>query len=435
LTEKRLRVLLYGLYDWGNSAFTTLVVTFIYSTYFTKVMAPDEISGTALWSRGVTATALIVALSSPLLGAWADRGGHRKALLAVSSLLCIAATALLTFVPPGRWITALLLFTVANVGFELGMVFYNSFLPDVADREDIGRVSGLAWGLGYTGGLACLALALAGFVTERPWFGLSTADGLNIRATNLLTAAWFALFSLPFVLFFRSRGRAGMTSSEKTRDIDGFLRTLVHLRRYPQALRFLVAHLIYNDALVTIFAFGGIYAAGTFGMSFQQIIVFGIALNVAAGVGAFAFGWLDDRAGARATVQTSIVALALAVLLAVLTRSLVLFWLAAILIGVFAGPNQSASRSLLARFTPPEKEAEFFGFYAFSGKFTAFLGPLLLGLVTQATGSQRWGMSTLLLFFLAGGLVLAGVDQDAGVKNAAIVNLEEQDTTSSGGAA
>jgi len=433
LTDKRLRVLLYGLYDWGNSAFTTLVVTFIYSAYFTKVMAPDEISGTALWSRGVTAAALAVALSSPLLGAWADRGGHRKALLAASSLLCIVATAALSFVPPGRWMTALVLFTAANIGFELGMVFYNSFLPDVADRENIGRISGLAWGLGYAGGLACLALALAGFVTDNPWFGLSTADGFNIRATNLLTAAWFALFGLPFVLFFRGRRRAGTAVDESARGLAGCLRTLGRLRRYPQALKFLIARLLYNDGLVTIFAFGGIYAAGTFGMSFQQIIVFGIALNVAAGAGAFAFGWLDDRLGARATVQTSIAALGAAVLLAVLTRSIVLFWVAAILIGVFAGPNQSASRSLLARFTPREKEAEFFGFYAFSGKFTAFLGPLLLGLVTQATGSQRWGMSTLLLFFLAGGLILARVDQDAGVQDAAGSIVEKNNISPGGG--
>ncbi len=426
MIEKRLRVLLYALYDWGNSSFTTLVVTFIYSTYFTKAMAPDQITGTALWSRAVTATALIVALASPLLGAWADRGGHRRALLAASSLLCIGATAALTFITPGHWLAALVVFTLANVGFEQGMVFYNSFLPDIADRHDIGRISGWAWGLGYAGGLCCLALALAGFVTEHPWFGLSTEAGFNIRATNLLTAAWFALFGLPFVLFFRGRVRvAGLPPTAGASARGGrFLATLGRLRRYPQALRFLIARLLYNDGLITIFAFGGIYAAGTFGMTFRDIIVFGIALNVAAGLGAFVFGWLDDRVGAKTTVQVSNVALAGAVTLAVLTRSLALFWVAALAIGLFAGPNQSASRSLLARFTPAEREGEFFGFYALSGKFTSFLGPLFLGLVTQLSGSQRWGMSTLLLFFVVGGLLLAGVDEAAGVQAAAAVHSD-----------
>lgn len=418
MSENRRQVFLFGLFDWGNSAFTTLVVTFIYAAYYTQAVAPDEISGTALWSRGITVTALIVALSSPVLGAWADQAGRRRAFLAATTVLCIAATAALTFVPPGRYHLALLVFVAANLGFELGMVFYNSFLPDIASRDNIGRVSGLAWGMGYIGGLACLGLALAGFVnSESLWFGLSTEQGFNIRATNLLTAAWFLVFGLPFILFFRERKR-GILPAESGL-FSGFgqiRRTLGQIRRFRQAFRFLIARMIYNDGLVTIFAFGGIYAAGTFGMDFEQIVVFGIALNVAAGLGAFAFGWLDDRAGAKATVMVSVVALAGAVILAVSTNSLSLFWVAAIMIGLFSGPNQSASRSLLARFTPPDKEAEFFGFYALSGKFTAFLGPLLLGIVTQATGSQRWGMSTLLLFFIVGGTLLLWVDEEEGLR-------------------
>ena len=418
MSENKPHVLLYGLFDWGNSAFTTLVVTFIYAAYYTQAMAPDQITGTALWSRGMTVSALIVALLSPLLGAWTDQTGRRRVSLAVSTVLCIAATAALTFIPPGRYHLALWVFVAANVGFELGMVFYNSFLPDIATRENIGRVSGMAWGMGYLGGLACLALALAGFVrADSAWFGLSTEQGFNIRATNLLTAAWFLVFGLPFVLYYRERRHAGPTMNEGFFSGFGRLRrTFGQLRRYRQAFRFLLARLVYNDGLVTIFAFGGIYAAGTFGMGFEQIVMFGIALNVAAGVGAFAFGWLDDRAGARRTILLSLAALAGAVLLAVSTESQALFWTAGIIIGLFAGPNQSASRSLLARFTPPEKEAEFFGFFAFSGKFTSFLGPLLLGIVTQATGSQRWGMSTLLLFFLAGAALLLWVDEDEGVR-------------------
>jgi MFS transporter, UMF1 family len=420
VSKDRLQVLWFALYDWANSSFTTLVVTFIYAAYYTKAIAPDEITGTALWSRGITATALIVALTSPVLGALADQGGRRRLVLAVNTLLCVAAAAALAFVRPGQIYAGLALFVIGNVAFELGMVFYNSFLPDIAPREKIGRVSGFAWGLGYAGGLVCLELALVGFVSpDKPWFGISREAGANIRATNLLAAAWYLVFALPFLLFVREQRKERMQLRGLVgRSFRRLTVTFGQLRRYRQTLRFLVARLIYNDGLVTIFSFGGIYAAGTFGMNFSQIILFGIALNVAAGLGAFAFGYLDDRVGARTTVLVSLAALIAAVAVAVSTHSTAWFWAAAIAIGVFVGPNQSASRSMMGRFAPPERQAEFFGFYAFSGKFSSFLGPLLLGIVTQATGSQRWGMSTLILFFIAGGLILLGVDEEEGKRAA-----------------
>jgi UMF1 family MFS transporter len=190
--------------------------------------------------------------------------------------------------------------------------------------------------------------------------------------------------------------------------------TFREIRRYRQIIRLLVARMIYNDGLVTIFAFGGIYAAGTFGFSFQEIMIFGIVLNVAAGTGALIMGVFDDRLGGKTTIQVSNGVLTLAVLMAVLAPDKAMFWVAGILVGFFAGPNQSASRSLLGRFVPEEKENQFYGFFAFSGKLTAFMGPLLLGVLTRAFDSQRAGVAVVMLFFVAGGLLLSRVDEQEG---------------------
>ncbi len=414
----------WSLYDWANSAFTTLVVTFVYATYFTKAMAPDEITGTALWSRSVALTALVVAVSSPILGAMADRAGRRRRYLAVTTAVCVLATALLAFVPPGRAngiVIALTLVTIANIAFELGNVFYNAFLPDITTPERLGRVSGWGWGLGYVGGLACLVLALVGFVRpETPWFGIATAEGFNVRATNLLVAAWFGVFALPFLFTARGETRPeGGGGGGVAAAIAEIRRSFAEVRRFRDAARLLLARVFYNDGLATIFAFGGIYAAGTFGMDFADILVFGIALNVAAGLGAFLFGFVDDRIGGKRTIMLSILALSGATALAVWAPGRTWLWVAGVLVGIFAGPNQAASRSLLGRFVPDGRESEFFGFFAFSGKLASFLGPALLGAFTQAFDSQRAGVASVLGFFLVGGLILISVDERRGIAAAA----------------
>ena len=403
------------LYDWANSAFTTLVVTFIYSAYFTAAFADDPGRGTALWSRGIMVSALAIALLAPLAGALADRGGRRRYLI-LCSLLCVAATAALTFVRPDQpraVVIALGVFVVANVAFELGLVFYNAYLSTLAEPERIGRVSGYGWGLGYFGGLAALAVALVVFVPETPLLGIPTDEGFNLRATNLLVAGWFLLFSIPAFVYLRdestSVGRVGV--GQAFRDL---VATARHLRRYRQVGLFLLARLLYNDGLVTIFAFGGIYAVGTFGFSFQELVTFGIVLNVGAGLGALAFGFVDDRIGGKATIGLSVAVLAVATLLGALAPTRGWFWVSAILVGIFIGPNQSASRSLMARFVPAKHESEFFGFFAFSGKATSFLGPALLGVLSDVY-SQRVGVGSLLVFFLVGGLILWRVDEREGI--------------------
>jgi len=411
----------WALYDWANSAFTTLVVTFIYATYFTKAMAPDEVTGTAWWSRAVAVSAVLTALLAPVLGAAADRAGAHKRLLAAATALCVAATAALGFVPPGLphgALLALTLYVVADISFETGYVFYNAFLPVIASPARIGRVSGYGWGLGYVGGLVCLLVALVGFVQpEIPWFGLSKAGGFNIRATNLLVAAWFLAFALPLFAVVPEQRRSGVRLDVRAA-FQEMGRTLRAIGRYREIVRFLVARLVFNDGLVTVFAFGGIYAAGTFGMTLSEVITFGIAINLASGLGALAFGFLDDRIGGKRTILVTLVALTAATGLAVWAPTRGWFWLSGMLIGVFVGPNQSASRSLMGRFVPERHQAEFFGFFTFSGKVTSFAGPLLLGVVTAALHSQRAGVATVLGFFLLGGVLLLRVNEKQAINEA-----------------
>jgi len=406
----------WSMYDWANSAFTTLVVTFIYSTYFTQGMVDDPKQGALWWSRAVAISAIVTALASPFLGAAADRGGARKRFLIISTTLCVIATTILAFISPAMAngpLIALVVFVVADIAFEVGNVFYNAFLPSIASPARIGRVSGSGWALGYVGGMVCMGIALVGFVADVPWFGMSTEDGWNIRATNLLVAGWFLLFALPmFLLVPETRTNAARISVKAA--FQELAQTAQHIGRFRELVKFLVARLVFNDGLVTVFAFGGIYAAEVFNMNMSEVIMFGVVLNVTSGIGAFLFGFVDDRIGGKNTILITIVMLAVATGMAVWAPTREWFWAAGILLGIFVGPNQSASRSLMGRFVPDKHQSEFFGFFAFSGKATAFVGPILLGSLTSAV-SHRAGMASVMLFFIVGGLLLLTVNEAKGM--------------------
>ena len=408
------------MYDWANSAFNTLVITFFYSAYFSQVMAPDTDRGMQMWAWAISASGLLIAILSPILGTVADRSGRRRRYMILFSYVCIAFTVLLTFVSPtmARATTmALIIVVIANVSFELAVVFYNSYLPSLVPRDRIGRLSGYGWGLGYAGGLVCLAIAFYGFFGDSPRFGISTVAGFNIRATNLLVAGWFLLFSIPMFLFVRDEPSASarVRMGEVLEDLK---RTFRDISQYRDMARFLIARLVYNDGLVTVIAFASIYAAGTFHMTFAELSILGIVLNLLAGLGAWVFGFVDDRIGGKKTIMITLVALSVAVIVAVLAPTKTWFWAAGVLVGIFLGPNQSASRSLMGRFVPAEHAGEFFGFFAFSGKVTSFLGPLVLGFVAGSFG-QRAGVSTVLIFFVVGGLLLSTVNEQAGIEASA----------------
>jgi UMF1 family MFS transporter len=403
MTNRR-AIFAWVLYDFANSPFTTLVVTFVYARYFTEAIAANSIEGTTLWGYAMSITALLVSLTSPALGALADQGGYRKRFLVAATLLCSGATAALYGVLPGQVAAALVILVIANVAFELAGVFYNAYLPELTSKERIGRLSGWGWGVGYIGGLLALGVALITLaLPETPWFGFSAENGQNIRATNLLVAVWFLVFALPAVLWLHDNKSARSPQPRVVRrSFEQLTQTFREIRRHRETVKFLIARLFYNEGLVTIFAFGAIYASGTFGFSVTDVLIFGIVINVAAGFGAIVMGYVDDWLGAKRTIVMSLVGLIIAAVIGVSAQSPAWIWVVGIVVGIFSGPNQAASRSLMGRYVPAGMESEFYGFFAFSGKLTALIGPSLLAFVTDVTQSQRAGMSVVIVLFAIG---------------------------------
>ena len=408
------------LFDWANSAYPTVVTTFVFAAYFTKAVVGDPTEGAYLWGLATAAAGLTVAVGGPIFGAIADRTGQRKFWLAICTLVAIAGCAgLWTVKPdPSDAVTALVLVAIATIGFEFGTIFYNAMLPGLVAADRLGRVSGWSWGLGYFGGLSCLAGALLIFVqAETPPFGLDKNAAEHIRATCLLVAVWFAIFALPLFIFtpetapkmHPSQARPdGIAVAIKT-GLQQLLTTLREVRTQPMLLRFLLARMIYTDGLVTLFAFGGIYAAGTFGMSLSDIIIFAIALNITAGLGALSFAWIDDWLGSKTTIVAGLIGLLITGAAVLSVHHVTGFWIAAVTLGIFVGPVQAASRTLMARFAPSDQRGEMFGLFALSGKATAFVGPALVGWISLITDSQRLGMTVILGFWLLGLILIWGL--------------------------
>jgi MFS transporter, UMF1 family len=406
----RTAIIAWCLFDWANSAFPTIIVTFLFSAYFTTAVAPNPELGTALWGQVNSGMALAAAVLAPILGSIADQGGRRKPWLFALSVICMVATASLWFVRPeaSDVAYALVMFTIAGLGFELGLVFYNAMLPELAPPSRVGRISGWGWGVGYLGGLACLAINYLVFVQPDPaFFGLDRGTGEHVRITNPFAAIWFALFALPLFVLVPDKSGTGLPWRQAVRHGLGTLvATFRQLRAHRNVAVFLAGKMLYTDGLNTLFAFGGIYAAGTFGMSLDQILIFAIALNVSSGLGAIAFAWLDDWIGAKPTILIALVGMTVLGAAILLVDSKEAFIALAVGLGLFFGPAQASSRSMMSRLAPPESRAEFFGLFALAGRVTAFLGPALVGWVTYAAGSQRVGMATILPFFVIGGLLL-----------------------------
>lgn len=399
-------VVSWCLYDWANSAYPTVVLTFVFATYFTQAVAIDAIAGTAQWGFALTASGVAIAILSPMFGAVVDQTGRRKPWLGAFTVVAVAGTVGLWWVKPDAAFAplALALIAISNIGFELGIVFYNAMLPDLVPESRLGRLSGWGWGIGYAGGLVCLVIALFLFVQPSvPPFGLSKASAEHVRATALLAAGWFAVFSLPIFLWTPDRPSTGMGLRQAfIAGARSLIETLRHIRSYRACAIFLIAQMIYTDGLNTLFAFGGIYAAGTFSMSLEEVLMFGIALNISAGLGSASFAWIDDWIGSKAAIVIALVAVILLGAALLVVDSKAAFWILGVAIGAFFGPIQAASRTFMAHLAPVEMRTEMFGLYAMTGKATAFMGPMVLGWVTLAFNSQRAGMATVLVFFAVG---------------------------------
>jgi UMF1 family MFS transporter len=381
--KNRKEVFAWSFYDFANQPFTTIVVTFIYSAFFIKVISHNEQLGTTLWANAIAISAIVVSVLSPILGAIADNGGYRKFFLILFTWTCAIFTILLYLPKSGDVFFALTLFVIANISFEIGSVFCNSYLPDLSEKKNSGSISGFAWGLGFVGGLLALFLSLVIF---------PELDSLSIRKVNILVGLWFLVFSLPTFFFLKDRKKEKFKKQHILDSFSAIKTTFKTISEYKVISQFLVARLFFNDGLVTIFALGGIYAVSTLNFSFNEVMQLGIVLNIAAGLGSFFFGYIEDQIGAKKVINITLLVLIFATLIAIIAPEThypkELFWVAGVLLGLMIGPNQSCSRSLMAQLTPKEKLSEFFGFFALTGKATSFIGPLLFGIITSIYNQQ-----------------------------------------------
>ncbi len=434
------------LFDWACQPFFTLVTTFVFAPYFAAALAPDAVTGQSLWGFATAAAGLALACLSPVLGAIADASGPRKPWIAAAGVALVLCSAALWWAAPGApngIAVALVAFAVGTIAVEIAAVFNNAMMPSLVPPERLGRLSGTGWAMGYAGGLLSLVVVL-GFLAAspqtgltqfglEPLFGLDPAAREGDRITGPFSAAWFLVFVLPLFLFTPDMPRSGRSRREAViRGLDQIRSTIKDARRHPSVGRFLLANMVYQDALVALFAFGGIYGAGVFGWEPRELGIFGILLTVTGTAGALVGGRLDDRLGAKPVIGGAI-ALFIVVCIGVLSlgREHVLFavptapsapgdglfgstpekaFLAlGLAIGALAGPLQASSRSLLARLVPPGEAGRYFGLLALSGKVTSFLAPLAVATATAAFQTQAAAPAVLILFFLAGGFLLRGV--------------------------
>jgi MFS transporter, UMF1 family len=440
----RSAVISWIMFDWAAQPYFTLITTFVFAPYFATFVAATPAEGQSLWGFATAAAGIMIALASPVLGAIADASGRRKPWIAAFGVLLVIGSSLMWIGRPGDAsviLPLLIAYAIATIGVEFATVFNNAMMPSLVPPEKIGRLSGTGWATGYIGGILSLILVL-GFLAANPdtgktlfgftpLFGLDPVTHQGDRITGPLTGIWFIIFVLPMFLLtpdFPAKLPVRAAVREGLAELRG---TLGELPKRRSMAAFLLANMIYTDGLVSLFAFGGIYAAGTFGWHTIQIGTFGILLAVAGTLGAWIGGKLDDRLGPKFVISASmIVLLSAIVLILMVDKDSILFvkvappvpggglfaapaekayLLLGCLIGGAGGPLQAASRTLLIRMAPKDRIAQFFGLFALTGKVTSFVGPLLVGVITAITASQKAGMAVLVLFFLAGLVLLARV--------------------------
>jgi UMF1 family MFS transporter len=418
-------VVAYCLFDFANSSYTTLIITVVFAVYFRDVVvgAADN-TGDRLWGIANFIAMALVVLATPFLGALADYSGRRKRFLIMTTLQTVVATALLALVGPRDVVFAMALYVIATVGFEAGYAFYNAFLPDVSTPETVGRISGWAWAVGYVGGLACLVVAKP--LIDPPLHDaagvLQPAAVVARQSSFLLVAAFYLVFAMPAFLWLRESSPLGEVRRWTDYGAIGFkrvLETLSHLRRYRETAKFVVASLLFNDGITTIIIFSAIYATTTFGFESGDLVWLFVVLNVVAIPGAVVAGHLADRIGPKKTIILTLLLWIAVVIVGAMATSRPVFWAMATGAAIGIGSTQAVGRSFMAQISPPERVAEFFGFYVLSGKFASMFGPLIFGLVSAGTGSQRLAVFSLLPFFVAGLVVMISISESRAIRDAA----------------
>jgi UMF1 family MFS transporter len=420
-------------FDWASQPYSTLIVTFVFAPYI-KELLDDGTRAQAAWGFGVGAAGILIAILAPILGALADTGGRRRPWIWLFSACYIAGSAGLWFADPAAFsmFTVLCFFALGLIGLEFTTIFTNALLPELGTREEIGRISGSGWAFGYVGGLVALVIMLCFFAenaaTGRTLLGLSPAFGLDAEAregtrfVGPLTAIWYAIFILPFLLLVPDTQRA-VTGSLKT-GLSDLKRTIKSLPGRPSLFAYLGGSMFYRDALNGIYAFGGIYAAGVLNWSVIDTGIFGILAIISGALFAWLGGFADARLGPKPVIVSMVLVLLLvSIAVAFTTREAVLgfavtegswvpditFYVLGALIGAAGGVLGASSRTMMVHQADPARMTEAFGLYALAGKGTSFLAPLLIGTITALSGSQSIGVTPIIFLFLIGLILLAWV--------------------------
>ena len=410
----------FCLYDFANSSFSTLISTVAFSVYFSQAVVNGP-QADLLWSVATASAHLVLILTAPILGALADHSGRKKRFLLATTIQTVVACALLGLVGPGDVLFAMLIYTIAAVGFEGGYVFYNAFLREVSTPRTIGRISGLSWGTGFLGGMTALVACyplLSRPLTDPVSGVLDPVAVSNYRLSFVVVAGFFALFSVPTFLFLRERGSgagAGPLREYATASFHRIRQTFRDLPQHRDAAKFVVAALFFTAGVETVIKFSAIYASVTFGIQGAELVGLFVFANIVAVPGTIAAGWIADRIGSRRALAWTLVAWFVLILIGATSSSRAGIWILASGVAVAMGSTQSIGRSLMALLSPDGRGAEFFGFYLLSNKLGAILGLLVFGVVSWATGSQRAALLAVAPSFLLALLLVLAIERKTAV--------------------
>lgn len=397
------------LFDWATSPIPTIHTTFIFSVYFVNSIADN--SGSFYWGLIIGIAGVLTAFLGPLLGSFSDKKGIRKKTLFILVLIGFLATSLLWFAKPNEkyFLYAIVFSFISILSMELIFVSYNSLLKKVSDKNDYGKISGLSWCSGYIGGISALIICLVLFIfpTELP-FNISKDQGGDVRSCMVFISIWLVIFSIPIFLYVEEPKKNVTQKNTINYLIEGF-KIIV---KNKTLLRYFIARVFYFDALVTIFAFGGIYASKVFNFSQIEILYFAILINISAALGAILGGFFDDKFSPFKVIKISISGIICSGIILLLINEKNLFWLVSFSLGLFIGPLQSSSRVLLTKIIPEERGGQFFGFAIFSGKVTSFLGPLIYGIIATSLNSQKFAMTFVILLFIISIVLIGNKEPD-----------------------
>jgi len=400
----------FALYDFANSSFTTIIITFIFATYFAKEIAPNPVLGQSYWGWTIGITGFFVALIGPVVGSFADKKNRIVFFIRCFSLLCILFTTLLWFSKPSQsyLLYTLVIVGVANFFYELSLIFYNSLLKDIATDKNLGKSSGFGFALGYVGGIVILLISIKLFIdTNNLPFGFVKEESQNIRAIALLVSIWFLIFSIPFLFFVIKERKKKIKKSISSNFTD--LKKLLWNKKISVLGKFLIARMLYADGLNAIIVMGGIFAVGVFNLEIKDLLKLSILMNITAFIRAFVGGIANDRYGSKIIIIFSLIGLILSSVAILFTFSVSTFFFLAGINGLFIGPIQSASRVVITSMLNKNNQGKGFGLFATSGKLTSFIGPLLVSTVTFLTASQRIGFSAAIILLLSGLIILLNI--------------------------